>query len=213
MLSWGYRLMGISGYDEDQVVLVAQSSTMFTPKVPIIFGMPTSDWAVATLKEGEIDELATPWACIRKSTLLQAVAVWASAVRADVATKPVDVTGYEEPMHLLGPKVVEPFETLVVKARTKITFTAGQLCCLTLTMDSRDGTLPPGLVVTGAYMMLRQGSKTIPMVLHNMTGSPIYLRKGQKVAWVQACNEILHSQLKLGYAGILGGARGSQTNS
>ena len=46
--------------------------------------------------------------------------------------------------------------------------------------------------------MLRQGSKTIPMVLHNMTGSPIYLRKGQKVAQVQACNEVPHPQLKLG---------------
>ena len=49
-------------------------------------------------------------------------------------------------------------------------------------MDLRDGTLPLGLVVTGAYMVLRQGSKTIPVVLHNMTGSPIHLRKGQKVA-------------------------------
>ena len=38
-----------------------------------------------------------------------------------------------------------------MKARTKITFTAGHLCCSTLAMDSKDGTLPPGLIVTGAY--------------------------------------------------------------
>ena len=53
---------------------VAQSSAEFAHKVPIILGMPTTDWAIATLKESEIDELATPWACIRKSTLLQAAA-------------------------------------------------------------------------------------------------------------------------------------------
>ena len=71
----GYVIMrvqidGISGYDEDQVALVAQSSTEFTHNVPIILGTSTTDWAIAALKESEIDELATPWACIRKSTLL-----------------------------------------------------------------------------------------------------------------------------------------------
>ena len=63
--------------------------------------------------------------------------------------------GYQEPMSLLAPKVVEPFKTLVVRARTKITFIAGQLHCSTLTMNSEDGTLSPGLVVTGAYTVLR----------------------------------------------------------
>ena len=72
-------------------------------------------------------------------------------VRADVTTKPVDVTGYEEPVRLLMAEVVESFETLVVKARTKITFTARCLHCSTLMMDSKDGILPPGLIVTGAY--------------------------------------------------------------
>ena len=71
----GYIIMRVqvnrtSSYDEDQVTLMAQSSTKFTHKVPIILEMPTTDQAIATLKESEIDELATPWACIRKSTLL-----------------------------------------------------------------------------------------------------------------------------------------------
>ena len=70
-------------------------------------------------------------------------------------TKPVDVMGYEEPIHLLASEVVEVFEMLVVKARTKIVFMAGHLCCSTLVMDSKDGTLPPGLVVTGAYTVLK----------------------------------------------------------
>ena len=71
---------------------------------------------------------------------------------------------------------------LQVGPSAKITFTTGQLCCSTLTMNSIDGTLPLGLVVTGAYTVLRWGSKTIPVVLCNMMGLPIHLRKGQKVA-------------------------------
>ena len=39
--------------------------------------------------------------------------------------KPIDITGYEEPVCLLAPEVVKPFEMLVVKAWTKIAFTAG----------------------------------------------------------------------------------------
>ena len=181
----GYVVMSvkidrISSYNEDQVVLMAHSSTKFTHHVPIILGMPTMDQAIATLKESEIDRLATPWACVRKSTLLWAATTQITAVRADVTMKPIDITGYEEPMHLLMAEVVEPFETLVVRARTKITFTAGCLCCSTLAMDLKDGTLPPELIVTGAYTVMKRGSKTVPIILHNTMGSPIYLRKGQK---------------------------------
>ena len=85
-----------------------------------------------------------------------------------------------------------------MKARTKIAFTAGRLCCSPLAMDSKDGTLPPGLIVTGAYTVLKRGSKTVPVVLRNTTGSPIILRKGQKIARVQATNEVPQPHLKPG---------------
>ena len=112
----GYIIMSvqinrISGYNEDQVALVAHSSAEFAHHVPIILGTPTTDRAIKTLKESEIDRLATPWACVRKSTLLQAATTQVTAVRADVATKPIDVMGYEEPMCLLTAEVVKPFET------------------------------------------------------------------------------------------------------
>ena len=55
-----------------------------------------------------------------------------------------------------------------------------------------------GLVVTGAHTVLKQGSNTVPIMLHNTTGSPIHLRKGQKVAQVQAMNEVPRPHLKLG---------------
>ena len=192
------QIDGISGYNEDQVALMACSSTKFTHHVPIILGTPTTDQAIKTLKESEIDRLTTPWACVRKSTLLQAAMTWVAAIRADVTTKPVDVMGYEEPIHLLTAEVVKPFEMLVVKARMKITFMAGCLCHSTLAMDSKDGTLPPRLIVTGAYTVMKRGSKTVPVVLCNTTGSPIHLRKGQKLAQVQATNEVPPPHLKLG---------------
>ena len=85
-----------------------------------------------------------------------------------------------------------------MKARTKITFTTGHLCCSTLAMDSKDGTLSPGLIVTGAYTVLKRGSKTVPVILHNTMGSPIILKKGQKIARVQAANKVPRPPLKPG---------------
>ena len=98
----GYVIMsvqinGISSYNEDQVALMAHSSAEFMHHVPIILGTPTMDRAIVTLKESKIDRLATLWACVRKSTLLWAATTWVAAIRADVAMKPIDVTGYEEP--------------------------------------------------------------------------------------------------------------------
>ena len=130
--------------------------------------------------------------------MLWAATTWVAAVRADVTTKPINVTGYEEPVCLLTAEVVKPFETLFVKARMKITFTAGCLCCSTLAMDSKDGTLSPRLIVTDAYTVMKRGSKTVPVVLCNTMGSPIHLRKGQKVARVQAMNEVPCPHLKPG---------------
>ena len=37
------------------------SSAEFAHHVPIILGTPTTDQAIVTLKESEIDRLATPW--------------------------------------------------------------------------------------------------------------------------------------------------------
>ena len=85
-----------------------------------------------------------------------------------------------------------------MKARTKITFMARHLHCSTLVMDSKDGTLLCRLIVTGAYTVMKWGSKMVPIILHNTTGSPIHLRKGQKIAWVQAANEVPRPCLKPG---------------
>ena len=81
------QIEGISGYNEDQVALMACSSAEFAHHIPVILGTPTMDRAIKTLKESEIDKLATPWACVRKSTLLQVATTRVAAVRADVAMK------------------------------------------------------------------------------------------------------------------------------
>ena len=46
----GVQIDGISGYDEDQVALIACHSAEFAHHVPIILGTPTMARVIATLK-------------------------------------------------------------------------------------------------------------------------------------------------------------------
>ena len=48
------------------------------------------------------------------------------------------------------------------------------------------------------YTDLKRGSKCIPVVLRNMTGSDIILNKGDKVMWVQTANKMPKTNLHPG---------------
>ena len=48
------------------------------------------------------------------------------------------------------------------------------------------------------YTDLKRGSKSIPVVLRNMTGSDITLNKGDKVMWVQTTNKMPKTNLHPG---------------
>ena len=101
-------------------------------------------------------------------------------------------------MQLTESVVVKPFESFVLQARLKITITVMRMQCSTFIMESWNGTLPLGLVVTRTYTMLKRGSKTIPVVLCNITSTPIHFNKGHKITHVQVCNKVPHPWLKAG---------------
>ena len=52
-----------------------------------------------------------------------------------------------------------------------------------------------GLEVSAMYTDLKRGSKSIQVVLRNMTGSDITLHKGDKVMWVQTASKMLKTNL------------------
>ena len=60
--------------------------------------------------------------------------------------------------------------------------TGGQLHILVHSLDAKNNKLPNGLEVSTMYTDLKQGSKSVPMVLRNMTASDITLHKEDKIA-------------------------------
>ena len=73
--------------------------------------------------------------------------------------------------------------------------TGGRLHVLVHSLDAKNNKLPNGLEVSTVYTDLKRGSKSIPVVLRNMTGSDITLNKGDKVTWVQTTNKMPKTNL------------------
>ena len=76
--------------------------------------------------------------------------------------------------------------------------TGGRLHVLVHSLDAKSKKLPNGLEVSTMYTDLKRGSKSIPVVLRNMTGSDITLNKGDKVVWVQTANKMPKTNLHPG---------------
>ena len=60
MSLFGLQVKEVQGYKEDQVVLIVLDFLNFMVQVPIILGTSTISHIMNTMKEREIDTLATP---------------------------------------------------------------------------------------------------------------------------------------------------------
>ena len=60
----------ITGYDEDDVFLVAPDESEFSHRVPLVIGTCTIGWIINVIQESEIDHLSMPWATARMVRLL-----------------------------------------------------------------------------------------------------------------------------------------------
>ena len=73
--------------------------------------------------------------------------------------------------------------------------TGGRLHVLVHSLDAKNNKLPNRLEVSAMYTDLKRGSKSVPVILRNMTGSDITLNKRDKVMWVQTANKIPKTNL------------------
>ena len=73
-----------------------------------------------------------------------------------------------------------------------------------------DKPLPPGLAVQNMYTEIMTGSKSIVVVVRNLTVTPITLKKNAEVARVVAANAVLNAQVQSGMVEELDATQGIQ---
>ena len=168
-------------YDENQVALVIRDGSEFSRRVPVIIGTPTIDRVVRALKEFELNTIPEEWQRARHGHEL----VNGFFVRSMNPTEPMPTNTNHDPLDLnevfLKNKCTIPrFESTVVWARTHQTMMMGS--CLNVITQApyiEDWVnLPVGVYVIPTYSELCDSSRSVAVVLRNLTGKLVHLVAG-----------------------------------
>ena len=194
-MSWsGYNSPEFPSYDENQVALVIRDGSEFSRRVLVIIGTPTIDWVVRALKESELDTILEEWQRARRRHEF----VNGFFVRSMNPTEPMPTNTNQDPLDLnekvfLKNKCTIPgFESTVVQARTNRMMMMGY-CLNVITqapyIEDRVNLLV-GVYMVPTYSELRDGSRSVAIVLHNLMGKPVHLPAGRVITRVLAANVI-----------------------
>ena len=165
------QVVGVQGYDEDQIALIIPDFSNFAMRVPVILGTLTIGQVVNVMREVEMDALAMLWANARVAHLL--------AIR---RMTPVEVgidweegykTDQDSPlMYTQKVETLEPFSSHVIPMKMMEVYLVEHLNVMVQALHAQDGTLPPGITVQNMYTELRKGSKKAVVVVQNNIAYP-----------------------------------------
>ena len=151
---------------------------------------------VNVIKESELDRLSTPWAMVQALHFLcqQGTAVWKSS---DVGSAPAEEGAtmseasqgqeIDKPVVMKESMKLGPFQTQIIECKTKpLLGKSAHVMVMPLKAGKAQPggaqPLPLGLHILHAYTLLKMSSNKVYVVVRNMSGSPIYLKKGVQVA-------------------------------
>ena len=188
------QLPGITSYDEKQVALVIRDGSEFSWQVPFIVGTPIIDHVIQALKETEMETAPEEW---QRAWVAHEYANGFFA-RSMNPTEPMPMNTNQDPLSLdekvlLKTKCTIPrFESIIVRGWTHWTTMMGyRLNVMTQAPYLEDwANLLVGVYVIPMYSELWDGSRSVAVVLHNLTGKPVHLQPGRVIARVLATNII-----------------------
>ena len=101
-------------------------------------------------------------------------------------------TDLDELVLLKNKATILAFESIILHCHTRHTMMMGyKLHVMTQASYPEDrANLPNGVYVVKTYTELHDGSRSVSVVLRNLTGKPVHLPAGRPVAWVVAANAI-----------------------
>ena len=176
------------------MALVIQDGSEFSQRVPFIVGTLIIDRVIRALKETEMETAPEEW---QQARVAHEYANGFFA-RSMSPTEPMPTNTNQDPLSLdekvlLKTKCTIPgFESIVVRGWTHRTMMMGyRLNVLTQASYLEDqANLPVRVYVIPTYSELRDSSRSVAVVLQNLTGKPVHLQAGRVIAWVLAANII-----------------------
>ena len=188
----GFTLMriqieGLPHYDEQQVVFVLDDPSGFFTRIPVILGTPTINRVIQTMKETEIHEAPTKWQAARVAfELMQGFQFRQTSLGerlkfpTNTAEDPLDL---DEKVLFTDKCTIPGFQSVVAHGRTQNTMMMGHRLNVMMQAPYSDdkADLPNGFYVMRTYTELKDGSRSVSIVLWNLTTQPIHLARGRVV--------------------------------
>ena len=175
----------VPSYDEDQVALIVEDCR----RCPIILGTPTIFQAIQAMKESEMHNLKPAWQYAKAGyeymhfmmNLGNVPMEEGQSFPTNTGRNPIDL---DEKLLLKKKQVLLPFSNTMVHCKTRETQMQGyKLHIMTHAPYPEDkSSLPNGVYVLKTYTELKDGSRSVSVVLQNLTSKMIHLAPGRCVA-------------------------------
>ena len=103
----------------------------------------------------------------------------------------VDLTGLKEAVKTTKKEEIDTFSSKVIHGQMETMLLGNNMHVMTHSLKGGDGPhLPHGLSVVNTYTEVISGSKSVAVVVKNLTAVPITIAKGINVAQVMAANVV-----------------------
>ena len=149
-------------------------------------GTPIIDWVIRVLKESEMETGLEEWQRAQvahectNQFLMRSINL-AEPMPTNTNQNPLDL---DEKVLLKNKCTIPGFESVVVRGRTHRTMMMGYQ----LNVMMQAPYLEDRVYVIPTYSELWDGSRTVTVVLRNLTGKLVHLQAGRVIAWVLAAN-------------------------
>ena len=197
----------VTGYDEDVVFLVMPDESEFLRHVHLVLGTCMLCKIINVIRESEIDRLSVLWAMTQMSHLLSRrgtadLGKGAVGGTEEAQTLSIESTdkGIDEPILVKEHVKLGPFQTQILECKVKplLGETALMMVCPIRVGETQLAGMCPlhsGLCVLHALMRLKMGSSKVSVVVCNMSDSPIYLKKGMRIACMESALPVPPAEL------------------
>ena len=175
------QIEGMPHYDEQQVVFVLDDPSGFSTRIPVILGTPTINRVIQTMKELEIHKAPMEWQAARVTfkwtqgfQLQRASLAERLKFPTNTAEDPLDL---DEKVLLTDKYIVPGFQSVIAHGCTQNTMMMVHRLNVMMQVPYPDdkADLPNGLYVMRMYTELKDGSRSVSVVLQNLTAQPIHL--------------------------------------
>ena len=185
----------VPSYDESQVALVVVEDSHFLKRCQVVLGTPTINRAIWAMKESEMEDAPEAWHSAQHTYEFANYMIQLSPedygmpMPTNMGENPTDL---DELVLLKNKATIPAFESIILHSSTRCTMMMGyKLHVMTQASYPEDrANLQNGVDIVKTYMELHDGSRSVSVVLCNLTGKLVHLPAGRPVARVVAANAI-----------------------